>query len=358
MDTPSAPQHNGADNKASPPSSAPNTTHHMSRSLQIVLLLGGVFFLIIIGGVVLSLASGQKGRNTQTPPADYSQQPPPQMGPAEGTMQQGQTFEKLSEPEVLFSGGYADPTILKKSDGSLIMYLNNFSKQPATYQAYTSQDGKKWTLASAKLPNASTGRIVSFGTTVRLYYPDRTPIRPTDPPASILSAVSTDGFTFTKEPGPRVSPLDGYYLEGPTVFKAGDSYRMYFSENETASPEKRISKIWGATSEDGKTWTRDSNPTIEANEKDEHIPPGWPQALHPFVLTRPNGTYLMFYNTHSEVYAASSTDGTTWTKLGSVGIHGADVDGYYLPDGSIRLYYGDFSEQTSGVIYTVDIKEI
>jgi hypothetical protein len=59
----------------------------------------------------------------------------------------------------------------------------------------------------------------------------------------------------------------------------------------------------------------------------------------------------MLYNSHSEVYAATSTDGKTWTKLGKIGVHGADVDGYFQEDGTIRVFYGDFSEATQGVVY-------
>lgn len=267
------------------------------------------------------------------------------------------SFKVMGEAKLLFTGGYADPTLSTLPDGKLIMYINNFSKQPSKYEAHTSMDGLSWSKVSAKLPNASTGRAVKFGNQTRLYYPDRTPIRPTDPPASILSAISNDGLNFTNETGTRVDPRDGYYVEGPTVFKLPDgTYRMLFSENETASAEKRISTIWGASSVDGFAWTRDEKPTLEATAKDEHIPTGWPQALHPFVLVKQGGGYLMFYNTHSEVYAAESKDGLAWTKLGAVGIHGADVDGYFEKDGSIRLFYGDFSPETQGVVYTVLVK--
>src|SRR5690606_19068371 len=78
---------------------------------------------------------------------------------------------------------------------------------------------------------------------------------------------------------------------------------------------------------------------------------GWTQALHPLVIKNPKGGYLMLYNSHSEVYAAASNDGKTWDKLGKIGLHGADVDGYFQEDGSLRLYYGDFTEATGGLVY-------
>lgn len=321
-------------------------------------------FASIILILVIVLVVGAAGaffflrKPTNGAPQSPIQQASNALDKAVSKQMQKSSFE-VGEAKLIFTGGYADPTVLPTQNG-YIMYLNNFSVQPATYEAHVSTDGVTWTKTTAKLPNASTGRAVRFGTQTRLYYPDVTPIRPTDPPASILSAISSDGLNFTKESGTRVDPLSGYYVEGPTVFQLKDStYRMLFSENDLKSAEKRISKIWGASSSDGLTWTRDSSPTLEADGKVEKLPSAdWPQALHPFVLTRSDGSYLMFYNTHSEVYAAESTDGKTWTKLGDVGIHGADVDGYYQADGSIRLYYGDFSEQTLGVVYTVVVKEV
>lgn len=342
----------------------------MSKTIAIVFIIlhtkymkNGFAHILLILVVLIIAAGGLYFFLSQKKP-QYPQNDMPNISdshenlPKDVMSDKGGGFKLVSEPVLLFTGGYADPTIAHQGS-TLIMYLNNFSKQPATYEAHTSADGLDWTKTTAKLPNASTGRAVQFDDQTRLYYPDQTPIRPTDPPASILSALSDDGFNFTNESGTRVDPRDGYYLEGPTVLQTKDgSYRMYFSENESASAEKRISAIWGASSDDGLVWSRDSKPTIEATEKEEHIPAGWPQALHPFVLTRPDGSFLMFYNTHSEVYAAESSDGINWTKIGDVGIHGADVDGYYLENGNIRLYYGDFSEETSGVVYTVDMQEI
>lgn len=66
----------------------------------------------------------------------------------------------------------------------------------------------------------------------------------------------------------------------------------------------------------------------------------------------------MFYNSHSKIFAAYSLDGYSWKKLGGIGVKGADVDAFYTEDGNIRVYFGDFSEQTSGVVYTGILKEV
>ena len=269
------------------------------------------------------------------------------------------SFNKVSPEKLLFTGGYADPTFALLDNETMVLYVNKFGTGGSGYKAYTSNDGLTWTeKTNVSLPNASTGRVVKFDNKFRFYYPGLQPIKPSDPPASIMSSISGDGFSFTKESDNRIVPKSGYYLEGPTVIKLAEGkYRMYFNENETASKERRISKIYGASSPDGLTWTRDEKPTLESDQTVEKAPSDWPQALHPFVLKRPTGGYLMLYNTHSKIYAATSEDGVSWIKTGYVGIVGADADGYYLPDGTLRVYYGNFSPETSGVVYTVDLKE-
>lgn len=274
------------------------------------------------------------------------------------TQKAASKITKVSDEKLLWTGGYADPTVVKLKNGTLVMYVNKFGTGGSGYKTFTSSDGLTWGEKSgANPPTAATGRAVRFGDQVRFYYPGLMPIKPTDPAASIFSSISFDGYSFTKESGERVKPKDGYYLEGPTVIQLEDSsYRMYFNENETASKERRVGKIYGASSSDALTWTRDEKATIESDQKVEKAPADWPQALHPFVVKRPTGGYLMLYNTHSKIYAATSTDGVSWTKIGYTGINGADADGYYLPDGTLRVYFGNFSPETSGVVYTVDLK--
>ena len=134
---------------------------------------------------------------------------------------------------------------------------------------------------------------------------------------------------------------------------------MYYSEFKAESvQERKGARIMAATSSDGLSWTKDAKPTIESDETIEKSPADWPQVLRPFVLKRPAGGYVMFYNSHSKIFLAYSDDGYTWNKLGGLGIKGADVDGYYLADGTIRIYHGDFSEATSGVVYTGILKEV
>lgn len=312
-------------------------------------------FLVIIVIIIILAAVGavlfflSKSRTQQISPSEKL---------SKKTTSSKVSFQKVSQDKLLFTGGYADPTFAKLSDGTLVLYVNKFGQGPSGYYAYTSSDGLDWKEKSATLPQAATGRAFVTDEGVRFYYPGLGPLKPTDPPAPIFSSFAQDGFNFIKEEGERISPQDGHYLEGPTLIKIADGkYRMYFDEDTISSGLNKVGKIWGATSSDGLNFTIDEKPTIESDPSVEQMPPDWPQALHPFVLKRPDGKYLMLYNTHSKIYGALSSDGISWTKLGYIGIEGADADGYYLPNGTLRLYYGNFSPQTSGVVYVVDLKE-
>ncbi len=261
--------------------------------------------------------------------------------------------------ELILPNGHADPTVVP-TDYGYRMYVNR--QKDGNYGTFTSVDGATWVKESdVVIPLVSTGRAVVLPTGIRVYYPGTQPIRASDPKADMFSSFSTDGKSFTKDAGVRLSPRSAdYYVEGPTVFQLPDnSWRMYFNENSVAAAMQRDGEIWGASSPDGLTWTRDDKPTIQASDEEGTINgkrSPWKQVLHPFVLKNPKGGYIMFYNSHSEMFAATSTDGLTWKKLGLIGIYGADIDGYFQKDGTIRAYYGGYTAETGGLVYTAVLK--
>ncbi|HJQ08313.1 MAG TPA: hypothetical protein VJ836_02400 [Candidatus Saccharimonadales bacterium] len=268
----------------------------------------------------------------------------------------------LEEGKLVLPNGHADPTVVPIPNGGYRMYVNRQSGGPTGILIYTSKDGITWEKEKdIIIPGASTSRAVALPNGVRLYYPGPQPINPSSPQADMYSTFSTDGLTFTKDAGTVIKPRSSaYYIEGPTVFQLPDkSWRMYFNENTVAAAMQRDGEIWGASSADGLTWTRDDKVTLQASEEEAaqgNMRAPWKQVLHPFVLKNPKGGYIMFYNSHSELYAATSTDGLAWKKIGRIGIHGADIDGYFQPDGTIRVYYGDFSPSTGGVVYMAVLK--
>lgn len=263
------------------------------------------------------------------------------------------------EGKLILPNGYADPTVVATKTGYR-MYVNRQSGGPGGYLTYTSPDSITWTKEKdIIISGVATGRAIVLPTGIRFYYPGRQPINPTDPPADMFSSFSSDGITFTKDSGTLLKPRSSaYYVEGPTVFQLPDkTWRMYFNENTIAFGNNRDGEIWGASSTDGLTWSRDEKATLQAGDEEEKQGKApWKQILHPFVLSNPKGGYIMFYNSHSELYAATSTDSRTWKKIGRIGIHGADIDGYFQTDGTIRVYYGGFSPETGGVVYMAVLK--
>lgn len=284
--------------------------------------------------------------------------------PFNSTDSRSSATKKISVVEkgkLVLPNGHADPTVVPTTSGYR-MYVNRQSGGPTGILIYTSNDGVTWSKEKdIILPGTSTSRAAVLPTGVRIYYPGPQPIKPNSPQADMFSTFSTDGLTFTKDPGIRLSPRSSaYYVEGPTVFQLEDkSWRMYFNENTVAAAMQRDGEIWGASSADGLAWTRDDKVTLQAGDEEAqqgNMRAPWKQVLHPFVVKNPKGGYIMFYNSHSEIYAATSSDGLNWKKIGQIGIHGADIDGYFQSDGTIRVYYGDFSPQTGGLVYTAVLK--
>lgn len=322
--------------------------------MKMIWVVVGVLVLALGGLVWWMMGSQSSTETTTSTPTSVSTKAPAATKKASLAFTVGETTK-------LFTGGYADPVTFKVGD-EYHMFLNrfgqNFGPGQNGYYLLTSSDGIEWTeTTKTQFPGIATGRVMQFGETYRFYYPTQASLTGGGESQRFMSASSTDGTTFTDEDGVRVTPRDGYSLEGMTVFALPDgTYRMYFNENLDSSKEQKVSEIWGASSTDGLTWTRDEEPTLKA-ETEELKGGGWAQMLHPFVLKRPSGGYVMFYNSHSRVFYATSQDGMTWTKQGMVIADGADVDGFYETDDTIRLYYGDFDPATGGLVYMTTLTE-
>lgn len=323
-----------------------------SGNARLFWIIGGI--VIVIGAVVIFMMykpskSAMDTANTTTVTTTTNK--------ATSTSSASVKISVAEEGKIILTDGYADPTIAKTTNGYR-MYVNRQSGGTPGYMSFTSTDGTTWTKEKEGLiTGAATGRAVVLPNGVRFYYPGMQPIKPSDPPADMYSAFASDGLSFKKDSGKALSPSDtAHYVEGPTVFQLPDkTWRMYFNENTTAAGNQRDGIIWGASSPDGITWTRDATPTLEADATESANQP-FKHVLHPFVVANPKGGYIMFYNSHSEIYAATSTDGMKWDRIGKVGIHGADIDGYFQDDGTFRAFYGDFSESTQGVVYMAVLK--
>ncbi len=335
--------------EVSTPTSEISSADVSAKSPTIPILAAVAAVLVIGGGIAYAMKKSNKEVAT-TP-----QVTPAALASASTVPTSTTSSTKIfvaEEGKLILTGGYADPTVIP-TDTGYRMYVNRQSGGPGGYLTYTSPNGITWTKEKdIIISGIATGRAVVEPTGVRFYYPGVQPIKPTDPQADMYSSFSKDGVTFKKDETKVLSPrTSGHYVEGPTVFQLPNkTWRMYFNENTVAAGNNRDGAIWGASSPDGLTWTRDEAVTLEADST-EVRGSNWKQVLHPFVLANPKGGYIMFYNSHSEMFAATSTDGMSWEKIGKIGIHGADIDGYFQEDGTIRVYYGDFSEKESGMVY-------
>lgn len=244
------------------------------------------------------------------------------------------------------------------------MYLNQFGSGKKTgVFALSSTDGLSWKNETDIIfDGVATVRAMVIGDKVYAYYPQGGAQIAPNEPAAIVGSVSSDGKKFSPVSSIKISPHEGYTMDGPGVFHLENgTYRMYFVEFDMSDVTKRQGKMWGATSNDGKTWVKDDTFTMEAEASVEGTQP-WPQILHPFVVKYGDG-FIMFYNSHSRFFWAYSEDGLAWEKRGMVTnngseIDGADMDGFWIGEDELRVYYGDFSPQTGGVIYTATLKII
>lgn len=128
---------------------------------------------------------------------------------------------------------------------------------------------------------------------------------------SIILATSSDGRHWTKE-GVVLSPIGGNesIIGYPSVVKVGGTYWMYYSA--TGGPFQ----IFAATSPDGTSWTRRG--LVLSNGSS-----GSPDAAGAFAprILFEGGTYRMWYtgipaSGASDIVLAESTDGLSWTKRG------------------------------------------
>src|SRR3989344_2575609 len=167
---------------------------------------------------------------------------------------------------------------------------------------------------------------------VRLYYCEN---------SGILSAISNDGLTFTKEQGVRISPGTGFELQvcDPTMVDLLDGkMRMYYkgADSQSGGPGQSIHKIYSAISSDGLTFTKEGL-RIDSEQTDDR---GWASVPEAFRLS--DGRVRLYYVSDSVVsghgiVSAISSDGFTFTKEDTKLTGYVDPSITTLPDGRYLL---------------------
>lgn len=207
--------------------------------------VGGVLILAAIGiGVVLTKNKPATTITTEIPTTSASAQT--------------QQNESANETHVglVIPGTWADPDIIQLPDGTFRLYLG---EEPETAGASldiftaTSTDGTTWTINETPVIRGGTfpdATRLSDGR-IRLAYQSA---------GAIVSAISTNGLTFTKESGTRISTSlveEKDNVRAPSTIQLPDgSLRIVYvgvqkGTNSSTAINQEIDTILSATSTDG-----------------------------------------------------------------------------------------------------------
>jgi predicted GH43/DUF377 family glycosyl hydrolase len=188
-------------------------------------------------------------------------------------------------------------------DGTGFVYLDQIIKFNPTSGTVTTLPA---TLPSSR---AGTSAAVSFTTSASSQW-------------RILSATSTDGLSWTKQPGITID-IGGTYDKtraySPSVIKLpNNTYQMFYSGMD-ASLRSNITSAW---SSDGITWSKSNTVHITPSSTSINV-------SSPSVTVLPNNTYRVYYTESdgisSRILSAFSKDGFVWTKEGGTRIDKGNV---------------------------------
>jgi len=205
----------------------------------------------------------------------------------------------------------------------------------------------------------------------RMYYTGLGPGRPFEASQGyILSALSTDGLTWHKEPGIRLDvhePFASSRVLCPDVIPLPDGrWRMYFQAASSDGP----SVVLSAVSADGLEW----RPEPGARVSDANWSFGSPRCIYVESPGTPLGlTYRLYFHHYSypmrsgldaqnHIMSAISDDGLNFRFESGVRIaqESAERESYavYAPevirlaDGSYRMYYSGWSDRIRGGVFS------
>lgn len=253
-------------------------------------------------------------------------------------------------------GSIADSTAVVLPDGRVRIYFQYVSKDKSTGVHYSaiSEDGITFTMEKGTVFGKNEMSSEWWGPHIKAkvlddgqlrIYKGATPREEEN--TGIISYISSDWVTFTKENGFRITSDDANLekLSHLTIVSTDDgTYRGYFSNMPQGSDSTRLVK--SATSADLLTWTMDSgvrvgigaSPAVAAEYSAEQ----------PHALQRKDGCVTLFYySTHyqdgtlrpPQLRYSTSSDGLTFDTLYSLELNGNGPDIITLPDGTYLLYY-------------------
>jgi DNA-binding beta-propeller fold protein YncE len=292
----------------------------------------------------------RRGQGFQVP-NDFTPKPPPQdfntaNGPwnndvlvyragAGGSLEKLATFERAGVP-----------TVARLTDGRLIAAHQHFPENDResfdkVAVHFSSDEGRTWTApAVITVKGLPEGMRFPFDPTlvtlpdgrVRLYFTGNY-LRQAGSTPAIHSAISTDGVSYTYEPGVRFAVEERAVIDCAVVLHNG-VFHLYAPdngtgdnpgrrrENESAADRPREGVGYHATSKDGLNFTRVADVTTTGNNR-------W------LGNVQSDGGQLLFFGTGPGPWPLTSSDGATWTAGTSKWrLPGADPGAVKLKDGS------------------------
>ncbi len=239
------------------------------------------------------------------------------------------------------------PTIARLADGRLIVANQHF---PADFGAdfdkvavhFSDDDGRKWSAPQViQVAGLPEGMRFPFDPTlvplpdgrVRLYFTGNMQRQRSTP--AIHSAISTDGVSYTYEPGARFSVEGRAVIDCAVVLHQG-VFHLFAPDNgaglnpgqrpgdepEADRPRKGIG--YHATSKDGLAFTRAADVQIEGNRS-------W------LGNAQSDGKAITFYGTGPGLWTATSEDGATWKLSNAPQIRGGDPGAVATRDGGLLV---------------------
>lgn len=241
-------------------------------------------------------------------------------------------FKKQPEPvwEGLFTA--ADPSVIRDGD-TLRMYYSSLLLNPTEkllIAGAKSKDGINWIPSNNVLGSESVAldinsnewdnhleavTVLKQGNETWMYYcgyPQEADVAGTIvAEGEIGLAMSIDKINFTRSFSDPILNLgsinskDANALFSPTVIQEGDTYYMLYVGYCIENCSPAFIGILGATSEDGKIWTKLNQPIISGTDFDLE----WAQVIkEPSLVKGPDGIFYLFFSGDNFIGLARSNN--------------------------------------------------
>jgi hypothetical protein len=246
------------------------------------------------------------------------------------------------------------PTIARLKDGRIMAAFQYFPKDDPRHfdrvaVSFSSDEASTWTKPeSISVEGMEEGLMRPFDPTlvplpdgrIRLYYTSNRSFRFEESVPAIYSAISVDGVHYQFEPGVRFA-IEGRIVIDCAACLHNGTFHLIVPDNGTPADMRRSEQTgqppsggtgYHATSKDGLTFERAADVKLDGN-------------IHWLGNMQSDGKTMTFIGTgggappqstgqrRGGIWMATSTDGTTWTRMDTPIIPGADPGAVKGTDG-------------------------